>query len=651
MKARAASLPALPMACGTLIAVLAFYGRSWFEYALLALAFTAGVLTAYYGVRRSLYYFLFGLLGGILSCYVSRIPDIPANLYGKENTTYSFELLSVGEGPRGMHCLGKATPPFNTFRAYINLTDKSVALRPGDIIKLDTRADDIFHTSDLPFMESAKLAARCDGVSARILASPDDIRIIGHADSFRYRMLDFRDRLAIYAYNSDLPPDVSSLIASVCLGTADTPVSVKERFRAGGIAHLLCVSGFHVGIVAWLSILILWPLRLWSHGGRIRYLLIVLIVWLYVGLIGFTPSAIRAAIMLSVYYTGRILQRGSSSFNSLILAFAILLLVQPRWLYSIGMQLSICAVLGILVFAARLNPTTPRYRTLYRLCEIFTVPTAAVLGTAPILLFRFHTIPLLTVITNAFTTVLFAPFLLIGVISTILNNLGLPVDAPATLLTFIYNMIVRLCEYSSPDNTLSGIYLTDFRLILLITGIILLAVLVHATSRKVRLASGAAIFAIAGLSACDNKPEHGNEIIVAGNNASSEIIMRHGGKGYTIAISNNLGNFPYISDYFGGYGIPADSIVRNPNVMDIDVPGLAIATKHRKYRLIQSADYLIVDGSCEENPDEYIEIVNPQFAILCANMPDNRRNEWENICNRKGVTIMRLGSKAIRIKL
>ena len=60
-------MPALPMACGALIAVLAFYGRSWFEYSLLALALAASVPAAYYGVRRSFSYFLFGLLGGILS--------------------------------------------------------------------------------------------------------------------------------------------------------------------------------------------------------------------------------------------------------------------------------------------------------------------------------------------------------------------------------------------------------------------------------------------------------------------------------------------------------------------------------------------------------------------------------------------------------
>lgn len=644
-------MPALPMACGALIAVLAFYGRSWFEYSLLALALAASVPAAYYGVRRSFSYFLFGLLGGILSCSVNRVPDIPASLYGKEKTTYSFELLRVSEGPRGISCLGKALPPHNPFRAYISLTDKSVFLRPGDIISLETRADDIFHTSDLPFMESESLAARCDGASARILASPDDVYISGHSDNFRYRMLDFRDRFAMHAYRSDLAPDVSALIASVCLGTADIPVSVKERFRAGGIAHLLCVSGFHVGIVALLATILLWPMRLWSHGGRFRYLVAALLVWLYVGLIGFTPSAIRAAIMLSTYYTGKLLQRGSSGFNSLALAFAIILLVQPRWLYSAGLQLSVFAVLGILVFAPRLNPTTKRHRLLYRLCEVFTVPTAAVLGTAPILLCRFHTLPLLTVITNAFTTLLFAPLMLLGAIVIVLNGFGVPAGIMSGLLTFIYNMIVRLCEYSSPANTLSGIFLTDFNLILLIAGIILLAVLVHARNRKVRMATCGAIFALGGLSACDNNPQYGNEIIVAGNNVSSEVLIRHGGKGYTLAISNSLSNFAFLNDYFNGHGIPSDSIIRNPDAGTLEVPDLAIATKHRKYRLLRRADYLIVDGSYSDNPEECLDAVRPQFAVLCANMPEKKKEEWENACRLKGATVSRLGSKAIRLKL
>lgn len=643
------------MACGALIAATAFYGSSPVDYVLLAAALATGIFSVYFGVRRAASYLVLGLLGGCLSCYVNRVPDIPRTLINGDKANFNIELMRVSEGPKGLICLGKALGAHGrdcpAFRVYLTVTDRALVLSPGDVINVNARTDDVFHTSEIPFMQTEALAARCDGVTARMLASSDDISIIGASDALRYRLLRLRDRLALAVHSADLSPQVSSLIASVCLGTADTPVSVKDSFRVAGIAHLLCVSGFHVGFVAWLVACLLWPLRLWSHVGRIRYPIIILAVWFYVGIIGFSPSAIRAAIMLTTYYIGRILQRGSSGLNSLALAVAVMLLVQPRWLWSVGMQLSVCAVLGILLFARRLNPVAMRHRALYRMFELFTVPLSATIATVPVILFWFHRLPLLTVITNAFATLLFVPFMAIGCLAVLLDSFGVPTGLLASVLVRIYNMLIHVCDFSTAGTILSGIYLTYFKLLLIVAGIALLTLVLHATNRKLRIAAGVCILVVAGFSGCGEAPKAGNELIVAGNNKATQLLIRHGNNGYTMSISNMPCNFAHLNDYFGGYGIEPDSITKNPSAESLKIDGLAIATRSKKYRLIRPADYLIVDGTFNSDIKEILTAVKPKFVVLCANLPVTMRQQWESACKAAGATVMPLGDKALRIKL
>lgn len=650
MKARAATLPAVPFSCGVLIAVLAFYGRSPFEYTILALTIAAGCLAIYYGVRRSAAYFITGLGCGILSCAVNRVQSIPETYFHSDKTDYSFELLRVSEGARGIRCLGKALPPELPFIAVINITDRGQTFQPGDYIRLKAHADDLFHFSEVPYMESDILSARCDGATAKFLTASENVHITGHSDALRYRLLGMRDRLSMAIYTSDLPPEVSSLIASVCLGTDDTPASTRERFRAAGTAHLLCVSGFHVAIVAWFAVLLLWPLRLWSRRGRLRYLLIIALVWAYVAIIGFTPSAIRAAIMLSVFYIARLLQRGSSSYNSLALAFGLLLLVQPRWLYSVGLQLSVGAVLGILIFAGRLNPASMRYPAAHRIFEVFTVPVAALLGTAPVLLCRFHSLPMLTVITNAFVSLLFLPFIVLGIAAVTFSCFGVPIGALSAVLTFLYNIIVRICEYSDSATAISNIYLSELSLCLLLACIVFAAILIHMTGKRTRLAAGCAVAVLAILSACSREDAPQNEMLVAGNSRASELILRLGDKGYTLDISRSLNSFAYLKDYFGGHGIDADSIIKNPIAESINAD-IAIATHPKRFRILRPARNLIVDGSYRGDISETISAVNPIRVILCANVPAEKAAAWEQQCREKEIEVKKVGNKALRVTL
>lgn len=125
----------------------------------------------------------------------------------------------------------------------------------------------------------------------------------------------------------------------------------KAAFNRLGIAHIMSVSGLHVGIVAGLLLRLLEKLRL----GRARWLLLVLLLGSYCMLTGFSAASMRAAIMLPLGYAAGLRHRPRSQIHSLGIAVLLILLIQPMHAFSAGLVLSVSAVLGIYLLKPALD--------------------------------------------------------------------------------------------------------------------------------------------------------------------------------------------------------------------------------------------------------------------------------------------------------
>ena len=121
---------------------------------------------------------------------------------------------------------------------------------------------------------------------------------------------------------------------------------VRDAFARAGTAHLLAISGFHVGVVAGLLLL------LWGHLGfshNLRYCLSTAGVWLYVAAIGAPDAALRASLLFSILAGGRFMNRSVSPLGALSSAFAVFLLLDPGALVRPGFQLSFSGALGLVL--------------------------------------------------------------------------------------------------------------------------------------------------------------------------------------------------------------------------------------------------------------------------------------------------------------
>ena len=230
-----------------------------------------------------------------------------------------------------------------------------------------------------------------------------------------------------------LPEPVASLGTGLVLGdrTRMAP-EVVDAFRGSGTAHVLAVSGLHVGMTGMLALA---GAALVLGRRRQAYLLAPLAaVWLYAALAGFGSPVTRSAIMMSVFLLGRALGRQHSIAPPLGAAVAVMVALQPTVLGEASFRLSFAAVAGIALLgpplmrwateaASRVAPPAAIAHDVTRwIASGAAICVAATAGTAPLVLLYFDALP----VWGVPTTLAILPALPVLIVSSALGGaLGL----------------------------------------------------------------------------------------------------------------------------------------------------------------------------------------------------------------------------------
>jgi competence protein ComEC len=151
-----------------------------------------------------------------------------------------------------------------------------------------------------------------------------------------------------------LPEPQASLSQAILLGEkGNIPNALRNDFAKTGTAHVLAISGLHVGIVAGMLLV----LGAWLFGRR-YYIYIwfsLATIWLYALLTGMNPPVVRAAIMASLFLLAEFSGRQRSATIALTLAAAVMVGIEPRLLWQVSFQLSFLAMLGLVLVAPPLQ--------------------------------------------------------------------------------------------------------------------------------------------------------------------------------------------------------------------------------------------------------------------------------------------------------
>ena len=186
------------------------------------------------------------------------------------------------------------------------------------------------------------------GSGGLAVSEPDRFSFYGTAAALRHRLS--------VSLSASLGEETGAYASAMLLGMRSLiPSEDREAFSRLGIAHILSVSGFHVGVLAGALSLFFHFLKL---RPRLRLALYALILFGYAALCGMSQPVIRASLLLLLSQEGRILNRPRSGIHLLSAALFVMALFSPVQVTSASFQLTFCAVLGLIWIA----PAASRFR-------------------------------------------------------------------------------------------------------------------------------------------------------------------------------------------------------------------------------------------------------------------------------------------------
>lgn len=190
-----------------------------------------------------------------------------------------------------------------------------------------------------------------NGMAGMAAAKLEDIQIIEPAGHSLQSVI-IAVRRAISRRIDLLFPGNPELVRTFVLGDrSGLDASVRDSFNQTGVAHLICISGLHISVLA---MAISWALST-VFPRRLASLATLALVIIYGCMIGFPASLVRATVMFAVFSMAPVAGRYSDSPTRLSVALLLMLAVNPLCIYDAGFVLSFSASSGILLLTEPLE--------------------------------------------------------------------------------------------------------------------------------------------------------------------------------------------------------------------------------------------------------------------------------------------------------
>ena len=239
-------------------------------------------------------------------------------------------------------------------------------------------------------------------------------------------------------------PINSDVLSAIILGERrNFPERLKRAFIQTGTAHIIAISGFNVGIIAFLILIFLKTMRI---KRKVRYMIMIPILIIHMLAVGASSSVVRATLMALIVLIAYLMDREPHMINSLSLAALFILGYNPLQIFDIGFQLSFVSVLGIVILSPRI----------INLFKIGSAHLGKINGKV-----KQKLNILLRVILNSFSVSLAAWLATFGFVAyyfriispvTILANLIIvPLASLAIILGFTLSLSVLACPLLSPS--------------------------------------------------------------------------------------------------------------------------------------------------------------------------------------------------------
>ena len=250
------------------------------------------------------------------------------------------------------------------------------------------------------------------------------------------------------------------------------PSEVQDAFSQTGTAHLLAISGLHLGIVAGLMLAI--GIRLFGRRYYFYVWLALITIWLYALLSGMHPPVIRGAIMASIFLTAELLGRQRSAFTALAFAAAVMVVMNPQILFMASFQMSFLAMAGIIAIFPRLQSWSnnilaarlERHQSILKFASLvndgFCLTLAAITTVWPVVAYHFGIVSLVGLPTTFLCLPSLTGIITIGGLTGGLGLIALPIAQVSGWLAWLFLTYLLLVVDASATLPFSHIEAASF---------------------------------------------------------------------------------------------------------------------------------------------------------------------------------------------
>ena len=214
------------------------------------------------------------------------------------------------------------------------------------------------------------LAATTESLAAGRAESAGKAKSAANAKSagqMHSEMTPMQQRIALYLKSKMGDNSQSAILTAFVTGSKESiGKSTKETFRSSGAAHLLALSGLHVGILFMILNRITALFSLTLAARRMRVLVVVGCTAAFLTITGFIPSLARAIIMAAICSIAKVWGYRIARAETLVITAFLLICYNPQVVASIGFQLSFAAMAGIMLIMPTLSESLKRVMERWR---------------------------------------------------------------------------------------------------------------------------------------------------------------------------------------------------------------------------------------------------------------------------------------------
>lgn len=311
-----------------------------------------------------------------------------------------------------------------------------------------------------------------------------------HIDALVASFEPLRNQLSDGFVRYGITGDENAVVNAMALGDKNgISHHLRTVYSQTGASYVLAISGMHLAIIYFMLSWAVMRAMLWFHAipdllweklpvernirlkntikpllrfrpseqawRNISTILILSVIWLYVILVGMSPSVVRSALMLSVYGVSRMLFRKHEVITVLAITAFLTLMISPLSIFDVGFQMSYLAVFGIGVYVPRLmrlvyrenvnwSEDSPAFTIRNFFVWIYgtlALSFSAQIMVMPLVIYYFHTLPCYGLISSLVVSV--TAIIIVGFSLVFLISLFLPFVMVNEALAYMLSAVTR----------------------------------------------------------------------------------------------------------------------------------------------------------------------------------------------------------------